>query len=90
VRTVRLFVSSPSDVEHERQRVERVAERLNGEFTGLARIEAIHWDTSFYGAQFYSAHAEFRSQIPAAAVKNASAELSRPESRGTPALGRPI
>ena len=67
MRTVRLFVSSPSDVEHERQRVERVAERLNGELIGLARLEAVRCDTSFYGAQFHNEHAEFQSQIPAAA-----------------------
>ena len=36
------------------------AERLNGEFTGLARIEAIRCDTSFYGAQFHNEHVEFQ------------------------------
>jgi hypothetical protein len=37
-----------------------VAERLNGDFTGLARIEAIRCDTSFYGAQFHNEHVEFQ------------------------------
>ena len=62
MRTVRLFVSSPGDVEHERRRVERVAERLNGEFAGVARLETIRWETSFY-----SAHTGFQAQIPEAA-----------------------
>jgi WD40 repeat protein len=66
VRTVRLFVSSPGDVEHERQRVERVAERLNSEFMGIARIETIRRETSFYSAQSSSADAGFQSPIPAA------------------------
>ena len=37
VKTFRLFVSSPGDVE--RQRVERVASRLNGDSAGEARLE---------------------------------------------------
>ncbi len=41
VRVVRVFVSSPGDVEHERRRVDRVAARLNGELAGIARIETI-------------------------------------------------
>ncbi len=47
---MRLFVSSPSDVAAERARVDVVAERLNGEFEGLARIEVIRWETGFYTA----------------------------------------
>jgi hypothetical protein len=39
MRTVRIFVSSPSDVEHERLRVERVAERLNGELHEVVRFD---------------------------------------------------
>src|SRR5262245_13229016 len=41
VRVVRVFVSSPGDVEHEHRGVERVAERLNDEFAGIVRIETI-------------------------------------------------
>ena len=55
-------MSSPGDVEHERRRVDRVAERLNGEFAGIARIETIRWQNSFYGAP-----ADFQGRIPEAA-----------------------
>jgi hypothetical protein len=58
----RLFVSSPSDAATERRRVENVVSRLNGEFAGLARLEAIRWET-----EFYRAHATFQTQIPEAA-----------------------
>src|SRR5258708_6984860 len=58
----RIFVSSPADVGHERRRVDRVVERLNGEFAGIARLEAIRWET-----EFYQAHATFQAQIPASA-----------------------
>lgn len=61
VRVVRVFVSSPGDVEHERRRVDRVAERLNGEFAGIARIETIRQQNSFYGAP-----ADFQGRIPEA------------------------
>jgi eukaryotic-like serine/threonine-protein kinase len=56
----RIFVSSPGDVDHERRRVDRVVQRLNGEFAGIARLEAIRWET-----EFYQAHATFQAQIPA-------------------------
>ena len=42
-------------------RVERVVERLNGEFAGVARLEAIRWES-----KFYKAHATFQQQIPEA------------------------
>src|SRR5271167_4379246 len=58
---VRLFVSSPSDVRPERDRVSLVAERLSGAFEGVARIEAILWEDGFYGA-----HQSFQEQIDAA------------------------
>ena len=41
MRSVRVFVSSPGDTHFERMRVERVVERLNGEFSGVAKLEAI-------------------------------------------------
>jgi hypothetical protein len=56
VRTVRLFVASPDDVERERRRVERVVERLNGEFAGVVRIEAICSQAAF---QFHSGDVDF-------------------------------
>ncbi|MFI5011776.1 MAG: tetratricopeptide repeat protein [Hyphomicrobiales bacterium] len=59
--TYRVFVSSPGDVLRERQRVERVVQRLNGEFSGLARLTALRWESSFYRA-----HATFQTQIPQA------------------------
>jgi tetratricopeptide (TPR) repeat protein len=61
VKHVRVFVSSPSDVDHERRRVERVIGRLNSAFLGQVRFDAIRWETSFY-----SAHQTFQAQIPEA------------------------
>lgn len=61
MRRVRIFVSSPGDVGHERRRVDRVVERLNGEFAGVAQLETIRWET-----EFYRADATFQTQIPAA------------------------
>ncbi len=62
MRTIRIFISSPGDVDRERQRVVGIAERLNGEFGAIARFETIRWET-----QFYSAHDGFQPQIPEAA-----------------------
>ena len=62
MRIVRIFVSSPSDVEPERKRVDRVVARLNGAFVGQVRFETVRWETQFYGA-----HATFQAQIPEAA-----------------------
>ena len=61
-RQVRIFVSSPGDARFERSRLERVIERLNGEFQGVARLSAIRWET-----EFYKAHKTFQAQIPEAA-----------------------
>jgi tetratricopeptide (TPR) repeat protein len=60
-RTVRLFVSSPNDVVAERQRVEVVAERLNGLYSGVVRIDVIRWET-----KFYTADKSIQPQIPEA------------------------
>jgi hypothetical protein len=62
MRHLRVFVSSPSDVEFERARVERVCQRLNAELGEVARLEPIRWET-----RFYSAHESFQPQIPQAA-----------------------
>src|SRR6476646_1650379 len=59
--TYRVFVSSPGDTLHERQRVERVVQRLNGEFSSLARLVALRWESGFY-----QAHSTFQTQIPKA------------------------
>lgn len=58
MRTVRVFISSPGDVVVERQRAQRVIERLNGEYANVARFEAVRWETRFYGA-----HVDFQPQI---------------------------
>src|SRR5260370_35550980 len=58
----RIFVSSPGDVNHERGRVDRVVERLNGEFAGTVRLETIRWET-----EFYRADTGFQPQIPESA-----------------------
>ena len=62
MKSVRVFVSSPGDTHFERMRVERVVERLNGEFSGIAKLEAVRWES-----QHYKAHATFQQQIPEAA-----------------------
>jgi hypothetical protein len=62
MRTVRIFVSSPGDVDHERRRTERVVERLNGEFAEVAQLRTIRWET-----EFYRADRTFQAQIPEAA-----------------------
>ncbi len=63
MRTVRVFLSSPTDVVVERARVERVVARLNGELAGAARIETIRWET-----ELYKAHTTFQAQIPEASA----------------------
>ena len=60
MRVVRVFVSSPGDVEHERQRVDRAAERLNGEFAGIVRIETIRHNSC------HDTHAGLPNDTPAA------------------------
>jgi tetratricopeptide (TPR) repeat protein len=62
LRHVRVFVSSPGDGIHEHGRLDRVVERLNGEFDGIVKLETIRWDT-----KFYSADAGFQPQISEAA-----------------------
>ena len=57
IQRVRIFVSSPGDTQFERMRVDRVVERLNGEFAGLVRLETVRWERDFY-----KAHATFRSR----------------------------
>ncbi len=59
MQTFKLFVSSPGDVMVERRRVENVVSRLNGEFAGVARLEAVRWET-----EFYQAYDTFQAQIP--------------------------
>ena len=56
-----VFVSSPGDVQRERERVDFVVERLNAEYAGRVRLQAIRWET-----RYYSSHDTFQAQIPEA------------------------
>ena len=67
---VRLFVSSPSDVRPERDRVVAVADRLNGVFEGVVRIEVIRWED-----QFYSSSHSFQEQIDTAIAGMAKIDI---------------
>src|ERR1700724_1063309 len=57
--TFTLFLSAPRGALVERRRVENVVSRLNGEFAGVARLDAIRWET-----ESYQAHSTFQAQIP--------------------------
>ena len=61
MREIRVFVSSPTDVDHERQRAERVVERLNGQYAGVVRLKTERWEQ-----HYYEARATFQAQIPEA------------------------
>jgi tetratricopeptide (TPR) repeat protein len=81
-----LFVSSPGDVQAERERVEFVVARLNAEYEGRARIRAIRWET-----RFYSSHDTFQAQIPEAAASDLvlaifGARLGSPLPEGFPLM----
>jgi tetratricopeptide (TPR) repeat protein len=62
MQSVRLFISSPTDVALERERAELVAQRLNGELGDIVTFDVIRWED-----HFYSAHATAQAQIPEAA-----------------------
>jgi CHASE2 domain-containing sensor protein len=69
-RLVRLFVSSPNDVRPERDRVVTVADRLNGEFKGIVRIQVIRWED-----EFYSSTQSFQEQIDGAIARMAQIDI---------------
>ena len=48
--TLRIFVSSPSDVAAERARVKLLADRLNGELEGRVHLDVLRWEDAFYTA----------------------------------------
>ncbi len=48
--TLRLFVSSPSDVAAERVRVKLVTDRLNAQLEGVVRLDVLRWEDAFYTA----------------------------------------
>lgn len=56
--TIRVFISSPSDVTSERTAVERVAATINAKYSGQARIEPVLWE-----AEPLQASKDFQSQI---------------------------
>jgi hypothetical protein len=58
IRTVKVFVSSPGDVELERARVDLVARRLNAELSDLVHVETVLWERKIFGA-----HDDFQGQI---------------------------
>ena len=61
VTSLNLFVSSPGDVQKERERVDFIVERLNAEYMDRVQIRAIRWET-----RYYSSHDTFQAQIPEA------------------------
>lgn len=58
-RTFCIFLSSPGDVTAERDRAKRVFDKLDTELRDEARFELVRWEDAFY-----SAAADFQSQIP--------------------------
>jgi tetratricopeptide (TPR) repeat protein len=58
-REFRIFVSSPSDVRNERERIDRVVARLAGEVADTTRLTAVRWEQSYY-----TAAKTFQQQIP--------------------------
>src|ERR1700720_3775978 len=57
-RIVKVFVSSPIDVAPERGRAQAVVAKLNREYEGRVRFEAVLWEE-----QFYKAARSFQPQI---------------------------
>ena len=57
-RKLKLFVSSPGDLLPEREAVQRVVARINGDYLGVVHFETIRWEE-----KSYSARAGFQSQI---------------------------
>jgi hypothetical protein len=60
LRTVFVFVSSPSDAADERKRVVRLIERLNVDFSDVAELRPVLWED-----RAYEAHEGFQEQIRA-------------------------
>lgn len=55
----RVFLSSPGDVQQERDRAELIVRRLNAERVDHTQFELVRWEQ-----EYYSATADFQSQIP--------------------------
>ena len=48
---LKLFVSSPGDLVPERQAVQRVVARINGDYLGVVHFEVIRWEEKSYSAR---------------------------------------
>ena len=62
-REVKIFVSSPGDVMPERQRLQRVVDRLNGRLGGTLKFRLVRWEEGFY-----KSHDTFQAQIEQASA----------------------
>ena len=49
--TARMFGSSPSDVQPERERVDKIVLRLQHEFGGQVELEVFRWEETYYTAR---------------------------------------
>jgi tetratricopeptide (TPR) repeat protein len=57
-RKIRIFVSSPTDVDEERRRMMEVVAVLNRRYAGVIALEGVFWEQTVYPA-----HATFQAQI---------------------------
>jgi tetratricopeptide (TPR) repeat protein len=57
-RKIRIFVSSPMDVDEERRRMMEVIAVLNRRYVGVVELEGVFWEQTVYPA-----HATFQAQI---------------------------
>jgi tetratricopeptide (TPR) repeat protein len=57
-RKIRIFVSSPTDVDEERRRMMEVVAVLNRRYAGVIELEGVFWEQTVYPA-----HATFQAQI---------------------------
>src|SRR4051812_41708280 len=55
----RLFLSSPDDVRGERERADRIVQKLNAERVDHPQLELVRWEL-----EYYRADATFQAQIP--------------------------
>ena len=74
---VRVFISSPGDVQAERRMAALTAERLSRAIDGL-EIECFLWENGRY----FSAHAGFQDRIPATAADLPGGAEANPEAGG--------
>ncbi len=58
LKEIRIFVASPGDVRVERERLDRVRERLNVAYASVVRFNTFRWEQ-----KYYKAHLDFQSQI---------------------------